>query len=210
MYQIHGFGPSFNTTKVLYVAEELGIDYAYSELDLSKGEHKTPEHMRRHPLGKTPTLEHDGRPLFESSAICRYLASVENSALYPASDLFQRAVIDQWIDFHTCHLGRWLGTLLFERVVREKFGMGEKKADVEREAVGFIAEQLTCVNDHLSRNAYLAGDAISIADPFAFAYLETTAMSDVALSDYPHVAKWLDAYQARDSVRRARARLGRT
>ena len=61
MYNIHGFNLSFNTWKVLYVAEELGVEYEYTALDPMKGEHKSAEHMKRHPLGKTPTLDHDGR-----------------------------------------------------------------------------------------------------------------------------------------------------
>ena len=209
MYKIHGFNLSFNAWKVLYVAEELGIEYAYTALDPMKGEHKSAEHMKRHPLGKTPTLDHDGRYLFESGAICRYLAAVEKSALYPPDDAYQRALVDQWMDFFSCHLGRWLGTLLFERVFRERFGMGQKNADVEKEALGFIEQQMACVNDQLAANPFLAGRALTIADPFAFAYVETCEMSDLPLGAYPHLAKWFDSYRGRDAVRRAHAKLDR-
>ena len=146
MYTIHGFNLSFNTWKVLYVAEELGIRYEYVALDPTKGEHKSEEHLKRHPLGKTPTLDHDGRYLFESGAICRYLAAVEGSDLYPA-DPYGRALVGQWMDFFSCHLGRWLGTLLFERVMRERFGMGEKKVDAEQEALGFIEKRRVHLSD---------------------------------------------------------------
>jgi glutathione S-transferase len=210
MYNIHGFSLSFNTCKVLYVAEELGVEYVYTALDLMKGEHKSDAHMKRHPLGKTPTLDHDGRYLFESGAICRYLAAVTNSALYSPDDPYERAQIEQWMDFFTCHLGRWLGTLLFERVVREQFGMGQKKVDVEEEALGFIEQQMACLNNQLAANAFLAGARLSIADPFAFAYMETCEMSGFSLTGYPNVGKWLDNYGQRDAVQRARAKLGRT
>lgn len=207
MYHIHGFNQSFNTTKVLYVAEELGVDYTYTGLDPFKGEHKEPAHLKRHPMGKTPTLEHDGKFLFESATICRYLASVEQSDWYPIHNHYQCAVINQWMDFFANHVGRWMGTLLFERVAREKFGMGEKKLDVESEALAFIEQQLACVDEHLSNGKYLAGDTISIADPFAFAYVETHRLSDFSLAPYVHVKAWHDAYQARDAVIRAHARL---
>ncbi len=210
MYRIHGFNLSFNAWKVLYVAEELGIEYEYVALDPMKGEHKSPEHLKRHPLGKTPTLDHDGRYLFESGAICRYLAAVESSALYSPGDAYRRALIDQWIDYFSCHLGRWLGTLLFERVFREQFGMGPKNADSEKEALGFIEQQMACVNDRLAGRPYLAGSTLTIADPFAFAYVETCETSDCSLDPYPNVAKWLDSYRGRDAVKRARAKLGRS
>jgi glutathione S-transferase len=210
MYHIHGFNFSFNAWKVLYVAEELGIEYEYTTLDPMKGEHKSAEHLKRHPLGKTPTLDHDGRYLFESGAICRYLAAVENSTLYPLGDAYQRALIDQWMDFFSCHLGRWLGTLLFERVFREQFGMGQKKVDVENEALGFIEQQMASVNEQLSVNPFFAGRTLTIADPFAFAYVETCEMSDFSLDAYPNVAKWLDSYRGRDAVQRAHAKLDRS
>lgn len=208
MYTIHGFNLSFNTWKVLYVAEELGIRYEYVALDPAKGEHKSPEHLRRHPLGKTPTLDHDGRYLFESGAICRYLAAVEGSDLY-TGDAYGRARVDEWLDFFSCHLGRWLGTLLFERVMREQFGMGKKKADVEAEALGFIEQQMPCVDRQLDTGGHIAGDTMTIADPFAFAYIETCRMSDLSLDAYPAVARWCDSFGARETVRRARGLTGR-
>lgn len=210
MYNIHGFNLSFNTWKVLYVAEELGIEYAYTALDPMKGEHKSAEQMKRHPLGKTPTLDHDGRYLFESGAICRYLGAVENSALYPPDDAYQRALVDQWMDFFSCHLGRWLGTLLFERVMREQFGMGQTNIEVEKEALGFIEQQMACMNDQLAADPFLAGRTLTMADPFAFAYVETCEMSDFSLGEYPNVTKWLDSYSGRDAVQRAHAKIGRS
>lgn len=207
MYHIYGFSPSFNTTKVLYCAEELGIEYEYTSIDLSKGEHKSPEHLLRHPLGKTPALVHDDKHLFESNTLCRYLADVERSALYPQNDAYGRALVDQWMDFYAAHLGRWLGTLLFERVVRERFGMGEKNVDVEAEALGFVTEQLACVNTHLSQNAFMGGSDVSIADCVAYAYMETTKESGVSLADAPAVANWYANYASRDSVARVRERL---
>ena len=199
MFHIHGFRMSFNTTKVLYVAEELGVEYKYTNLDGSKGEHKTPEHLKRSPLGKAPTLDHDGKTLFESGAICRYIANVSNSPLYP-KDAYQRAVVDQWMDFYTCHLGRWLGTLVFERVFRAMFGMGKLNPENEKEALGFIEQQAAVVNAHLGQNKYLAGKDLSIADLFAFAYTETTEKSNYPLDNYPHLKKWYQNMKGLKSV----------
>lgn len=206
MYEVHGLSLSHNTTKVIYVAEELGIDYKYTPLSPSKGENKTPEHLARHPLGKLPTLTHDGKHVFESGAICRYLATIEGSPLYP-QDAYQRTVVDQWMDFYSIHPGRWLGTLLFERVMRSKFGMGEMKKDVEQEALGFCEQQLGCVNQHLTDHQFLAGDQKSIADLFAFAYLETTEHSGFPLSEYPALNRLYQSIKESDAIQRGRARL---
>lgn len=207
MYHIHGINFSFNTTKVIYVAEELGIDYTYTNIDLATGENKTPEHLKRHPFGKLPTLDHDGQYLFESGAICRYLASVENSSLYPINDHYQRCLIDQWIDFFSIHLGRWLGTLFFERVLRESIGMGKPKEDLIEESLEFIEQQMEMVNQHLAKNKWLTGSHLSIADLFAFAYVETAEKSQFSLDPYPIVKKWFEEIQGRDSIHKAHQRL---
>ena len=48
--------PTFNLTKVLLTAEEAGVEYTLHLLDPMQGEHKSPEHMARHPLGKVPVI----------------------------------------------------------------------------------------------------------------------------------------------------------
>lgn len=208
MYHIHSFKLSFNTTKLAYVAAELGIDYDYTELDFTKSEHKSAEHLARHPLGKIPTLSHDGRVLFESGAICRYLASEAKSDLYPLNDNFQRALVDQWMDFFSIHLGRWLATLLFERVFKAHFGRGEADPKVDAEALGFVEIQMAALNKHLGNNAYLVGDKLSIADLFGFAYLETTKMTQVSLDPYPHVKAWFEKIEARPAITKGKQKLG--
>ena len=204
MYEIRGIKFSFNTTKVVYVAEALGIDYEYKELDLSAKEHKSPEHIARHPFGKAPTLTHDGKHLFESGAICRYLASVAGSDMYPVDDHYTRCQIDQWMDFFTVHLGKHLATVQFERVARAQFGLGEPKQDVIDEALGFIDGQLKALNKHLEGRTYLLGDAVTIADVFAFAYVETSEVSQVSLNDYPNVKAWYEKGKAAPAIKKAK------
>ena len=208
MYHIHGLSISSNTTKTVFVAEALGIEYEFTAMNLAKGEHKTPEHFRRHPLGKLPTLTHDGKTLFESNAICTYLASVEKSELYP-SDLFLRAKVDQWLAFFTNHLGRWLNTYAFEKVAKERFGLGQPNKDAMNEAHKFILEQLTVVENLLSKDAFFLGAEISIADYVAYAYFENAELAQLSLTDYPATEKWYNMLKTSDIVAKASKRLGR-
>lgn len=47
---------------------------------------KTPWFLKLNPNGKIPTLATPSGGIFESNAICRYLASIgSNSSLYPAA-----------------------------------------------------------------------------------------------------------------------------
>jgi glutathione S-transferase len=205
MYQLHGFYTQ-NTLKTLYVLEELGVDYEYRFVDLGKGENRTEEFRARNPAGRVPVLEHDGQFLFESGAIARYVASVEHSPLFPA-DKLQRARVDQWMTYFTCHPGRWLTKLFFERVVKPAVGWGEPDAAGCAEAEKFARQQLKVVDDWLDGRDWLANDAFSIAEPFALAYLEQWRYVDFPLSEFSRVQAWFDRLDQREAIERARMRV---
>jgi elongation factor 1-gamma len=58
---------------------------------------KSPEYLKKHPLGKVPLLDTPEGPIYESNAILRYLARKQKS-LY-GSNVFETAQVDQWLDF---------------------------------------------------------------------------------------------------------------
>ena len=207
MYTLYGFSLSFNTTKVLYTAEELAVPYEYKALDFSKGENKSPEHLKRHPLGKTPTLEYQGKHLFESGAICRFLALETKTPLYSPENAFRRALIEQWMDFHTAHLGRWIGTYLFEKIMKPKFGLGPQNPEVEKEALGFLEKQLSCVDAKLKESAYLVDNDYSLADLFAFSYIESLKFTPYSLENYGHINDWLLKINSRPSIKSVKEKL---
>lgn len=188
MMRVYGF-ETFNPLKVLYTATHLELDFEYVKLDPSKGEHKTPDYMKIHPLGKVPALEHDGKYLFESGAICRYLVNISKSPLYP-KDHYQRALVDQWMDFFTAHLGRWLGSVYFERVIRAMAKLGEPNQETIGEALGFIEQQAQIVDNALPGKSYLLGAEISVADYFGFAYLESIEHSKVSIDQFSNMQNW--------------------
>jgi len=203
MYKLHGFFTQ-NSMKPLYVLEELGVDYEFCFVDLQKGDNRSESFLDMNPVGKVPVLEHDGEFLFESGAICRYLGTVEKSALFPA-DKLQRARVDQWMTFFTCHPGRWLSKIFFEQVIRPRANLGETDEAGCEEAVKFVHQQLQLVEDWFEHTDWLANDALSIADVFAFAYVEQSHYINFPLGDYPRVLAWFKRLEARDSTVRARA-----
>jgi glutathione S-transferase len=87
-----------NPRRVRWVMAEKGVDdIEIVQLDLLKGEHKTPDYLARAGLPQAPALElPDGAVITESIAICRYLES-----RWPEPNLFGRtpeetAVIEMW------------------------------------------------------------------------------------------------------------------
>lgn len=205
MFRLHGFYTQ-NTRKALYVLEAVGADFEFCYVDLLKLENRSEAFQRLTPVGKVPVLEHGGETLFESGAICRYVANVLDSPLYPA-DKLQRARVDQWLDFFTCHLGRWLTTLYFENVMKPRAGIGAADPADCAEATKFAYRQLKMLNRWLEHREWLANDAESIADHFALAYLEQVHDIDFSLADYPEVASYLARLEGMNGTVRAQARL---
>jgi glutathione S-transferase len=205
MYRLHGFFTQ-NSMKALYVLEELGVDYEFCFVDLAKGENRTEAFRHKTPAGRVPVLEHDGEFLFESGAICRYVAGVEHSPLFPA-DKLERARVDQWMTYWTCHPGRWLSKIFFERIIKARAGLGEPDESGCAEAARFANLQIKVVEDWLADREWLANGALSIAEPFALAYLEQAGLIDFSLEPYPRVRHWLARLEARPATARARARV---
>ena len=81
--------------------------------------------MPLNPNGKVPVPVDGDFVLWESRAINGYLASLRpERGLYPA-DAKMRAVIDQWSYWQAVHLGPAVQRVVFERMMKPAFGMGE-------------------------------------------------------------------------------------
>ena len=205
MFNLYGFSTQ-NTLKTLYVLEEVGADFEFNFINLGAGEQRSEEFAKKTPMGKVPVLEHNGEHLFESGAICRYVANVTDSPLYPA-DKMQRARVDQWMDYFSCHLGHWFNKLYFELAIKPKFDLGEADDKGIAEANKFAAQQLGTLDGLLENSDWLANDALSIADLFAFAYIEQHRDVDFSIDDYAHVKAWAERIESLDSITNARSRL---
>lgn len=205
MYRLHGFFTQ-NTMKTLYVLEELEVDYEYVFVNLMTGDNRSEEFRAMTPVGKVPVLEHDGEYLFESGPICRYVASNEKSPLFPA-DKLQRARVDQWMTFFSCHPGRWLTEIYFEKVIKPKANLGETDPAACERAAKFAGQQLKALERWFENTSWLANDAFSIAEPFALAYMEQVHAIGFSLDTLPRVKAWLQRLEAREATARARLRV---
>ena len=201
--KIYSF-PTFNLSKVLITAEELNLEYDFILFDISKSEHKSAEHLARHPLGKVPALELDGRYFFESNSICRLLAEKNGNKLY-SDDLYERAQINQWMDLMSQHLGRWMAVLFFQEALKPNLFGGQADQTQIDEANGFLDQQLPVLEKALQNNAFIINDSLTIADIIAFSYCQTHNYSSLSFDNYPHIMQWFENIQTRPSYAQAMA-----
>ncbi len=89
---------SSRTRRALWTAEEAGADYTFRALDFRKAEHRSPEYLAMNPNGRVPTMRDGDLVLFESAAICRYIASkYPEAGLLPQPGTHDAALHDQWV-----------------------------------------------------------------------------------------------------------------
>lgn len=196
MLKIYGADLSAPANKIRLVANALDLEYEYIRVSIRDGENRTEEFLKLHPAGKVPVMDDDGFILFESDAIVKYLASKNHSPLYP-EDKKQRAVIDQWIDFTTIHVGGAMGRVLFNRV----FAPFAKVAADERslsDGQKFLNRFLPVIDQQLAKDSYLAGENFSLADIVLLATLDPAEVAKVNLSQYARIVKWRDELKQKD------------
>jgi glutathione S-transferase len=92
--------------------EELGVPYDLVTLDLGAGANREPAYLRVHPLGQVPALVEGDTTIFESIAICMYLADrFPERGLAPPVASRLRAPYYQWLLFCPTTIepaiGRW-------------------------------------------------------------------------------------------------------
>jgi glutathione S-transferase len=68
------YNPQSRAAIAKWMLDECGADYQIVPIDLQKRQHKSPEYLRINPSGKIPALVDGTSRIFESVAICLYLA----------------------------------------------------------------------------------------------------------------------------------------
>ena len=88
------------STRIIWLLEELGLDYERIDYHRDPVTRRAPDSLRDvHPLGKAPVLEVDGLVIAESGAIIEYLLeTLDDRRLAPTSGL-ARAHYLEWMHY---------------------------------------------------------------------------------------------------------------
>jgi glutathione S-transferase len=185
-YRLYDYLPSGNGYKVRLVLRQLGVPYELIELDLKRGETRTPEFLAKNPNGRIPLLEIPGRGcLSESHAIIWFLA--EGSRLVPG-DALDRARMWQWMCFEQYNLEPNIGTARFwiASLHKSERELGEKL--VEKRRHGHAA--LEVLERGLTGREFLVGDRYSLADIALYAYTHVAPEGGFSLEAFPATRAW--------------------
>ncbi len=193
--------PKTRSLRPRWVLEELGVPYDLVRLDPRKGETRTPEHLARQPLGHVPALEDGEVRMFESVAICLYLAEKDpEGRLLPPAGTPGRAQTYQWLFYAMTELEPPLSAISAQNRRPE----AERDAATVAEARERFGKAAAALEPLLSRRAYLLGDAFTVADVVAGAVLSLGKAMGV-LVGLPAVEAYVVRLKERPAWKRATA-----
>jgi glutathione S-transferase len=185
MLKLYDFLESGNGYKVRLLLHQLDVPFERIELDITRGQTRTPEFLARNRNGRIPVLElEDGTALAESNAIQFYLA--EGTPFLPAGRI-ERAQVLQWMFFEQYSHEPYIAVVRFWCHTGEAEKRPEEVA--ARRARGYDA--LAVMEDHLHHRDWFAAGRYTIADIALYAYTHVAHEGGFDLAPYPAVNAWL-------------------
>jgi glutathione S-transferase len=181
------------------VMEEGGEKYTPQKLDLAKGEQRTPEYMKIHPLGRVPALKlDDGTPLTENTAILPFLG--KRFGLWP-SDAVKEAQALSLIGFFAAsvhpanaHVGRP------ERYTEDKSAFPGLQAMGKKTFHGYMRQ----IDEMLAKREWLS-DKYSVLDPYAFVFYVWGVRRELPMGELKSYTAFKDRMVKRPAVQRVMA-----
>lgn len=186
-----------------WLLEELGVPYELTLIDLAKAEHKTPEHLARHPHGSVPVLEVDGVTMFESAAMITYLADRYPAAnLAPATNAPERVHYVQWLFY----------AAVTAEVPIHAYSRATKLPSDDPARTALFAEAseklptvLHTLDTALKGKAYLLGENFSAADVLIGSVLIWANALEL-LKEHPGLLEYCTRLRSREAWKRAHKR----
>jgi glutathione S-transferase len=161
--------------------------------------------MKRHPWGKIPVITFpEGFTLYESRAICKYLAKKYSFPLLPPdTDVEAAALFDQAQSAEMLYFADPAGKIAFEKFAKKFMGLPADEAVVAGalksvEAFFDVAERL------LQQKDYMAGKDFSLADIYYIPLIQrlfACGYGDVVLSRKA-VSAWWDRCINRPAIQK--------
>ncbi|MBI5323248.1 glutathione S-transferase family protein [Bradyrhizobium sp.] len=186
MYKLYTMQRSGNSYKVRLALAMLNVPYEAVEIDILRGESRTPDYLAKNPSGQIPLLEVDGRYLAESNAILWYVAA--ETPLSPENRL-ARAEALQWMFFEQHALEPNIGAAYFWLSLVRGGRELQTHALEDWMERGYAALQV--MENHLKTHQYFAAGQLTVADIALYGYTHVADRCDYDLSTFPAIRAWL-------------------
>lgn len=199
--KIYDFVGAPNPKKLRVYLAEKGLTLPMEPVNIITGENRTPEFLKKNPLGGLPVLElDDGSYLTESLAIIEYFEELHPTPPMIGTTPLERA--------HVRALERIaeLGVLtrvatIFQNTHPFMAGRIKQSADAAETARGLLANSLKVLDTKIGAQPFVAGKRPTIADCTLLASLEFAEFAQTPIDpSCTNVARWYEGFKQRPSA----------
>jgi len=200
MYKLF-YAPGTAAMVVHQTLIEIGAPFELRPVDMSSGEHKSPEYLKINPSGVVPTMLVDGKPYYEAAALVLLLTERHpEAALAPPPGSPARPAFVQWM-FHFANsvqppFRQWYNA--------KEFAASDSEADVVK-TTGWrkIEASWNRVNDHLAAHGpHILGDTFSVCDLYATMLMRWSRAMPKPATEWPALAALATRVKSRPSWKR--------
>ncbi|WP_309643506.1 glutathione S-transferase family protein [Phenylobacterium sp.] len=184
----HSMADSAYLWTAMLAAAEKGVTFSQVALVLG-----SEEHLRLHPFGKMPVLQHGDLFLYETLAITHYIdRAFEGPPLQPEDAIGQAQVL-RWVSIVNAYVFPVMNRFVKERLVRPAWGFDADQAFLES-ARAPLQMQIRLIGEAVGETGFLVGRRLTLADCYLLPHLlffSHTPEGAALLGQAPDVAGWL-------------------
>jgi glutathione S-transferase len=147
-------------------------------------------------MGKVPALRDGDLLLWESNAICQYLADRAGDASFFPADSKSRASIGRWLFWEA---GTWspvIDVFTHENVRKPMLGIGTPDPAQLAGAEDRFRPLGKLLDDQLADRAFLLGERATLADFVVGGAATYVDRGRIPITDYPNVKAWWERLNA--------------
>ncbi len=200
--KLYNLPPGMNPRRVRIFLAEKGVELETVDIDMMKGENRTPEFLAMNPMGTLPVLElDDGTILSESIAISRYLEHLHpEPALFGATPL-EQAQVEMWNRRMEYEIMAPI-TAVFRHGNPFWEGRITQVPDFADVARAQASERMLWLDRHLADREFIATDTYTVADITAQCALLLGRNTGTPIPDEAaNLTRWWKGVTARPSAR---------
>lgn len=166
----------------------IGVDAQIVEVDLAKGQHKSPEYLALDRFGQVPVLDDDGTIVADSNAIMVYAARKFGRTDWLPEDPAGAARVQRWLSVAA-------GLIAFGPAAARLVTIFNAGFNPE-EVIARAHSVLTLIEAELDGRDWIAADHPTIADVALYSYIARAPEGNVDLAPYANVNAWLRRIEA--------------
>ncbi len=195
MIELYGTPPT-RVLRVIWLLNELRLEYEIHPIDLLKGEARREEFLALNPAAKVPVLVDGDLVLTESSAIQLYLAEKYPEAGFIPESLEERAQMYRWIFFLVTEIEQPLWRIARHTALYPKDQRLPQDVELAKRE---CREMVDVLEQHMQGREFIVGDRLSVAD-FNAAYTLDWVGEAKLLDNAPRLRDYLQAMYARPTA----------